>query len=60
MYRVSPIPTQQMTAYPSESPTSENEMTRPVCGCLIFCDRRGEHRYDSTASSMESALGGRS
>src|SRR3569833_3306779 len=60
MYLVRPMPTQQNTADPSLSPTSEKEMTRPVCGWRIFCDRRGEQRYDSTASSMLSALWGRS
>ncbi len=60
MYLVNPMPTQQKTAEPSASPTSENEITRPLCGCLIFCDSLGEHRYDSTLSSIESAEAGRS
>lgn len=54
------MPTQQKTADPLASPTSEKEMTRPVWGWVIFCERRGEQRYDSTASSTESADPGRS
>jgi hypothetical protein len=60
MYLVKPMPTQQMTAEPSGSPTSEKQMTRPVCGCRIFCDSLGEYRYASTASSIESAESSRS
>jgi hypothetical protein len=60
MYRVNPMPTQQNTTLPLGLPTSEKDMTRPVCGCLIFCDSLCAWMKVSTPRSMLSALDGRS
>lgn len=54
------MPTQQNTALPLGSPTSENAIVRPDAWCLIFCDNRGAWMKQLTSRSTESELDGRS